>query len=414
MNLFIAIPSYDGKMVNQGVESLIRNIEVLRDSGHSVKPFFYNGNCYIARARNLCVKVFMETDCTDMIFIDTDIAYDDDAILKLIKHDKEMVGGVYPLKQEEFDFPTMLVFDKETNNCRDEETGLVEVSMLPTGLLRIKKSVFERMILLFKMQPDHEDCYSFFDTGQIFPNDNTWYGEDVTFCKRFNFIGGKMHVEPNITFRHYGSYSWSGNYHEYLMGRSIDLINMDKNENGIDGWTTETELKLLSNFASKSNSVVEIGCWKGRSTKELLESCKGTVYAVDNFTGSEYDMTGPMHDALAGIELNVYEEFKKNVGSYKNLKILKGLSVEVANSLNGDRFDMVFIDAGHTYEEVKSDIEAWLPKCDKYIVGHDYSDEFPGVKQAVNEKFGEVNVIDSIWWVDITDKKEILNAKIST
>jgi hypothetical protein len=403
MDIFIAIPSYDGKVISQGVESLLKNTHILRDSGHNVKTFFYNGNCYIARARNLCVKVFLESDCTDMIFVDTDIAYDDDAMLKLIKYDKDVVGGVYPLKQKELDFPAMLVFDKETNNCKEEDTGLVEVSALPTGLLRINRTVFERMILLFHMKPDHEDCYSFFDTGMIFPDDNTWYGEDIAFCKRFKFIDGRMFIEPNITFRHYGSYSWIGNYHEWLMSRHIDVMNLDKNENGIDGWASETELKILSNFASRSDSIVEVGCWKGRSTKELLESCNGNVYAVDSWKGSPNDMT----NVMAGMDLGVEAAFKKNVGHYSNLKILKGSSVDMAKTFNGNKVDMVYIDAGHTYEEVKSDIETWLPKCNKFIVGHDYQEDFPGVKQAVDEIFGEVNTIDTIWWVDLKGGKDV-------
>ena len=98
---------------------------------------------------------------------------------------------------------------------------------------------------------------------------------------------------------------------------------------------------------------------------------------------------------------DVYSEFINNVGSFPNLTILKGYSTDIAKSFNGNKVDMVFIDAEHTYESCKDDIEAWLPKCTKYICGHDYSDNFPGVKQAVNEKFGKVNIVDSLWWVEL-------------
>jgi hypothetical protein len=64
--------------------------------------------------------------------------------------------------------------------------------------------------------------------------------------------------------------------------------------------------------------------------------------------------------------------------------------------------DMVFIDANHTYDAVKADIEAWLPKVRKIICGHDYADGWPGVKQAVNEKFPQgVKTIGSIWYVEL-------------
>jgi hypothetical protein len=60
--------------------------------------------------------------------------------------------------------------------------------------------------------------------------------------------------------------------------------------------------------------------------------------------------------------------------------------------------DMVFIDAGHTYEEVKSDIEVWQPVANKVICGHDYCDAWPGVVKAVDEAFGKPDkVVGTIW-----------------
>jgi hypothetical protein len=91
----------------------------------------------------------------------------------------------------------------------------------------------------------------------------------------------------------------------------------------------------------------------------------------------------------------------KNVGHYPNLKVIKGDSIETAKSFNGKKVDMVFIDGEHTYEGVKADIEAWLPKTKKIICGHDYSDKWPGVKRAVDEHFENIKVADSIWMVEL-------------
>ena len=65
-------------------------------------------------------------------------------------------------------------------------------------------------------------------------------------------------------------------------------------------------------------------------------------------------------------------------------------------------FDLVFIDAEHTYEKVKQDIEVWLPlvKENRILCGHDYNNKYyPGVKQAVDEVFGEGNIklLGYIW-----------------
>jgi len=95
---------------------------------------------------------------------------------------------------------------------------------------------------------------------------------------------------------------------------------------------------------------------------------------------------------------DIYHIFMANLGHFSNLMVLKMSSVEAANQVG--LAEMVFIDAGHEYEEVKEDIEAWTPKATKMLCGHDY--QFPGVKKAVMEKFGVPKVIDTIWYVELS------------
>jgi predicted O-methyltransferase YrrM len=77
-----------------------------------------------------------------------------------------------------------------------------------------------------------------------------------------------------------------------------------------------------------------------------------------------------------------------------------------AASLFGDKaFDFVFVDADHTYEGVRADIDAWLPKVRPggWLMGHDFNPrDFPGVVQAVNEKFGKPRTYsDHVWAVTV-------------
>lgn len=220
-NIFLAVIAYEGKVVSDCAESLLHNTHVLRSHGYNVTPYFHNGDCYIARARNLCVEVFLQSDCTDLIFIDADVAFDKDAILKLMKHDKGIVAGVYPYRKDQCGYPAVLRFN-EANNCLDEETGLVMAESVPTGLMRISRYVFGRMIDSYQMERgipaagDKEGFYHFFDTGQLFEGDKTWYGEDTYFCKRWRNMGEDIWIEPNINFSHIGQHKFKGNYFDFL------------------------------------------------------------------------------------------------------------------------------------------------------------------------------------------------------
>lgn len=169
----------------------------------------------------------------------------------------------------------------------------------------------------------------------------------------------------------------------------------DAEENKIDGWMDNNDLLWLFNTAKEMDSVVEIGCWKGRSTHALLSGCQGTVYAVDHFLGSIDEREGAHEEAKTR---DIHKDFMENVGSFKNLQVLKMDNAKAVKQFDDNSVDMVFIDAGHTYEEVLSDIKWWLPKAKKIICGHDAGDG--GVEKAIKEVFGnefEINEISSIW-----------------
>lgn len=388
--IFLAITANNHYLFDACLDSILNNSVELMLAGHKVMPYIAN-DLYIDRSRNLCVDLFLKQDCTDLVFVDADLGFDQNAILKLMKHDKPIIAGAYPLKKSGLDFPITLRFDIDYN-CKCPETGLVYATRVPTGLMRIQRHVFETLkdITL----TDEENVYQFFRTGVVVEGDPNWWGEDSYFCKRWIDAGGEIFVEPDINFTHHGIQRFPGNYHEYLLGRSIDIMASDKNLTGPDGYMSDTELSVLKYLAQKSESVVEVGSWKGRSTKALLESCNGPVYAVDHWNGSAGDLTED------NIDLDkVYDIFIANVGDYPNLHILKGNSLDVAKDFG--TADMVFIDAGHDYEEVKADIEAWTPKAKKIICGHDYVKDHGGVIQAVDETIGNVNVIDTIWFKEM-------------
>ena len=144
------------------------------------------------------------------------------------------------------------------------------------------------------------------------------------------------------------------------------------------GMTME-ELQWLYDRTGEMGSVVEVGCWKGRSTHALLSGCKGLVYAVDHWLGSPTEREAAHAEAATK---DVYAEFMANVGCFKNLQVLRGSSVEMAARFDG-KVDMTFIDADHSAEGCLADIRAWLPKTRRLLCGHDRNQE--GVPQALKE-----------------------------
>lgn len=217
--------------------------------------------------------------------------------------------------------------------------------------------------------------------------------EDLAFCWRMKKLGLRVLVDPSIPLIHHKKQPIGKQHFDAAL---IHIQNLDKVSDGIPGWMNGNELEKLGELANKSDSVIEVGSWKGRSTKVLLEHCCGPVYAVDTWNGSSNDVT-----RFPAEVQDVYAEFIRNVGHYPNLKVVRGRSPEIANGFDGDNADLVFIDASHDYESVKADLEAWSPHCRKILCGHDYNGAFPGVMKAVKEKFEKINLCDSLWWVEL-------------
>lgn len=140
---------------------------------------------------------------------------------------------------------------------------------------------------------------------------------------------------------------------------------------------------------------MEVGSWKGRSTHALLTG-GAKITAVDTFQGS--DDAGDLTNSLAKKE-DIYATFMNNVGDFPNLEVIKMSSEEAKKKLGGKKFKAIFIDALHTYEGVKKDIELWKDSATHVLMGHDYCKEWPGVVKAVTECLGAPDKIEGSIWI---------------
>lgn len=156
------------------------------------------------------------------------------------------------------------------------------------------------------------------------------------------------------------------------------------------GWMTNFELEALIEMASRMESVVEIGSLHGRSSFALATACSGPVHCID-----------PWHDEGG----HCLPSFMGNVGFMPNVHPVQAHNSRAIAKKIG-KVDMVFIDGAHAYGAVLADIAAWLPWTQRIMCGHDYQNEdggYPGVKQAVDQVFGDAVYVPegtSIWVVD--------------
>lgn len=143
----------------------------------------------------------------------------------------------------------------------------------------------------------------------------------------------------------------------------------------IPGWLTVDEGKLLHHLSKDAEVVVEEGSWLGRSTCFMATGLKdggknGVVYAVDPHTGSSE------HKTMFGDGIDTYPEFLENLeraGVENQVVPIKNYAEKAAKIFKDNSIDLVFIDAEHTFKDVKKDFKTWFPKVKAggKIVFHD-------------------------------------------
>jgi hypothetical protein len=109
--IFIATPAYEGKVTLNYHVSCLR---ALRDlPRHGIELMFNSqaGDGLIGRSRAVMVSEFLATDCTHLMFIDSDIGFEPEYINHLLEADQEIVCGLYRKRQQELTFPFQQVAD---------------------------------------------------------------------------------------------------------------------------------------------------------------------------------------------------------------------------------------------------------------------------------------------------------------
>lgn len=177
----------------------------------------------------------------------------------------------------------------------------------------------------------------------------------------------------------------------------------------IQGWMSIGELRFLAEHASRSNKIIEVGSYKGRSTRAMADNLSkedGVIYAIDPWNAVEgYDH--PRDLAAESYRLGhgneIYWDFTANLLDYIAIKKVIPLRQQFHLTWIADA-DMIFIDAAHEYNFVKRDILhaiMLLPKGG-FLCGHDYVDAWPDVIKVVDEIFGKgIQVFETIWWIKL-------------
>ena len=236
IKLFLSTPCYGGMCLEKYMSSIIKlQLRLVQENPQIQLVLDTTENeSLVHRARNVAVGRFMQkTDADYFMFIDADIDFDPESVIRLIKSGYDISVSIYPKKVIMWEqakaavksgdkrdmamLSSSLVFNIGANNRAVSENGFVEVLDGPTGFMVIKRTVFEKMQERYKdlnCKNDHQnrdfDEYCALFDCMIDPESRRYLSEDYAFCRRWQQMDGKIFADCNTTLGHVGNLPFSG------------------------------------------------------------------------------------------------------------------------------------------------------------------------------------------------------------
>lgn len=242
MRLFIATPMYGGMCAGVYTNSLMKLQQQLMDRRITFGYMFRYNESLITRARNALVHHFLyATEFTHLLFIDSDIGFDPDEVLKMVDADKDIICGIYPTKTinwnavhyavkkgvpagqlEDYQANWVINFVKYGNGDQKVELSKpFEIYNGGTGMMLIKRRVFDKLKPKTKHYTMNENDHmmasikekkvgDYFSLSIDKEANNVLLSEDYHFCKSWRKIGGKVWAAPWVNLSHVGTYEFKG------------------------------------------------------------------------------------------------------------------------------------------------------------------------------------------------------------
>lgn len=216
-SVFIGLPAYDFKVSLRLAVSLAQFTQKAPEHGISVQIGSICGCSVVSRARNLLVQDFLESECDYLFFIDSDINFAPEDMLRLMAWSsdpkKGIVAAVPRVRDANPIYISALDYD-ENDELTMNAMGLVRAKRVATAFMCIRREVIASLVerlpdLTYYDKKSERTLHCLFDFELT---EEGYIGEDFLFCDRARDAGFEVWVDPTITLGHMGVQEFVGNF----------------------------------------------------------------------------------------------------------------------------------------------------------------------------------------------------------
>ena len=234
LHLVIGTPMYGGMCTSEYTQSLLNLSESANKSDVKLTTIFLGNESLIQRGRNTVAHHFMNLpDATHLLFIDADIKFRTQDIVRMIQADKSLIVGPVALKGYDWEEIRQAAVNGEDDIGRTG--GVFNINKLPgidmvdentpfeiehggNAFMMIRRDVFETLkphTPIYtnggRSLPDDVEIYDYFRV-EINKDTNHLLSEDYFLCHSYRQLGGKVWCAPWVETGHFGSHLFNGKY----------------------------------------------------------------------------------------------------------------------------------------------------------------------------------------------------------
>lgn len=216
---FIGIPSIDSKVDIEFMNGIIMAMQ----AGMNFEFGEQTGISIVQHARNMIVDGFLKkSKAQKLIFIDTDIGFNGQDLLKLIAMSTlyPVAAGLYRTKNDVVRYTANPVINPETRKVVQNEYGHIQMHSMPLGFSIIDRKVFEKFSG-FPKYKNHVTGELMTEYFRVYIDNEHLIGEDMDFCNQCYTNGIGMWCDPTINLNHFGRTSYSGTFIDALKSDNL-------------------------------------------------------------------------------------------------------------------------------------------------------------------------------------------------
>lgn len=230
IKVMIYVPTYSGSIPIETVGSIIEGGQMLAMAGAEWTFTGAIGGSLIHAARNRAVATFLQSDFTHLLFLDDDVLFHPQSLLRLVSWAKtgcEMAMALYRTKRDDIvEYRANPVLDKGAVVFgRDGYLTMLEHG--PAGFFMISREVFETLIAAYP------EWYRYDDFGEKIPElfyhprhpDRGLLGEDYAFCELARKHGFQIYADHSIPLGHLGRKAYWGKFSDDYLKPMVESSN---------------------------------------------------------------------------------------------------------------------------------------------------------------------------------------------